>query len=485
MKGLVSMLSLFILSCSNLSNKDQQQSSARNPANEYYKVLGPTLEDSEKAAKQDPSFEDVVKIIKTKKPQTIADFLKNLKETYPKYFENYALMYKSRSPQGASFQNPRAIVYGASARLLMAFNGHKEQTGGATVEIIEYSRTKGFLFREIGFVNEGYKGEEIGRDEFNLSLSNKDIMVTKANPTKCVMCHDIKNPRPIWESYFFWPGAYGSEDDNVFRAKNSLAREFFNVGIDIEKEALINFIGGNKQKDRYALLGNHIDSVFDYEKSSISGLTHNRPNLVLLSNILFLTYTDLTRKVFQKTYSKNLNEKDSKIIKALSCLPRYDKKTIGSSLSSFAVIHTETKRLQKEKVLDNYKRLKQFKEIFGDTFGVRESGIKKGLSEAREIIPEISQSEVFSIMRSPEVHSAVAYLLLKKLNLKVENWSITEDRIGLFDNGAALNLLSVSRYLSEMIEKNDYKIEHNANFLKVKNTNCSEIAKFLPDLIAN
>ena len=46
----------------------------------------------------------------------------------------------------------------------------------------------------------------------NIESQNENIIWTKTNPARCTQCHGA-NTNPIWETYFHWPGAYGSNDD--------------------------------------------------------------------------------------------------------------------------------------------------------------------------------------------------------------------------------------------------------------------------------
>jgi hypothetical protein len=43
---------------------------------------------------------------------------------------------------------------------------------------------------------------------------DKDAVVSEANPKLCLTCHG-QDPRPNWEAYATWPGAYGSNDDEI------------------------------------------------------------------------------------------------------------------------------------------------------------------------------------------------------------------------------------------------------------------------------
>src|SRR2546422_10811492 len=63
----------------------------------------------------------------------------------------YALVFESRSLQGASFDSPRAIVFGPDARFIVTFNGSPAQRGFRVVETMEFDdETKRSEERRVG-----------------------------------------------------------------------------------------------------------------------------------------------------------------------------------------------------------------------------------------------------------------------------------------------------------------------------------------------
>ncbi len=58
--------------------------------------------------------------------------------------------------------------------------------------------TKEFEFHRVQFPH------EVGE--------NGDVNFSETNPATCITCH-TKKPRPNWERYDEWPGAYGKKDD--------------------------------------------------------------------------------------------------------------------------------------------------------------------------------------------------------------------------------------------------------------------------------
>ena len=121
---------------------------------------------------------------------------------------NYALMFRSRSLQSATFQEPRAILFTPDASFLLAFNsGSPSARGGDRVETIQFKeRERRWEFREIVFSSQG-----------------DSPAFSEPNPRRCLECHQSArradvDPRPNWEAYFVWPGAYAGVDGALGRS---------------------------------------------------------------------------------------------------------------------------------------------------------------------------------------------------------------------------------------------------------------------------
>jgi hypothetical protein len=147
------------------------------------------------------SFDDIERALAAPEaPRTVEDFLKLARERNPELFAGFTLMRESKSLQGASPAAPRAIVFGRDARLVLTFNGKPDQAGFNHVEMMQFvptaENTGYFQLREIRFAQDGAT---------SASLS-------EINPPTCARCHGT-HPKPIWEEYDHWPGAYGEDDD--------------------------------------------------------------------------------------------------------------------------------------------------------------------------------------------------------------------------------------------------------------------------------
>lgn len=128
-----------------------------------------------------------------------------IKSQNPTLFSRFTLVHRSKSLQEGSPTNPRAVVFGPSASLVLTFNGSLKQRGGNAVEFAQFVPRRGaigahFQFREVSVKD--------GRAE-----------VSGANPAKCLRCHG-SIPRPIWQPYEIWDGVYGKYDDAIVDLPN-------------------------------------------------------------------------------------------------------------------------------------------------------------------------------------------------------------------------------------------------------------------------
>jgi hypothetical protein len=120
---------------------------------------------------------------------TLEALLPELPQSYRTFF---TLMHETKSLQEATPDDPRVILFGLDAKLLMAFDGTAKN-----LELIEWQpKTKSFEFHEIEFPKQG------------------SPHYSEPNPAKCVRCHGT-DLRPNWEHYRQWPGAYGADDDSL------------------------------------------------------------------------------------------------------------------------------------------------------------------------------------------------------------------------------------------------------------------------------
>lgn len=145
------------------------------------------------------TYDSLKRLIIENNVVSIEELLPLLPESFRSH---YALMFNSRSLQEASYGDPRVILYGPEAKLVVTFNGQAGQRGFNALETMEFDdATKTFRFHEVTF-----PGRSTARGE-----SASRIGFSDSNPDQCLKCHG-RPPRPIWDTYPLWPGAYGERD---------------------------------------------------------------------------------------------------------------------------------------------------------------------------------------------------------------------------------------------------------------------------------
>jgi hypothetical protein len=228
MRLLFVLLVSFVLgSCNSIQKKGH---SARVPAQvsqiDYSQKLTMTIPDD-----QVLDFDKFQSLVTSGGFRSIEDVLPVLSRNYPQYLKFNTLMYASLSIQKSSFTEPRVLVFGSDAKFILTFNGNESQPGGSAFETVQYSESShSFEYREIAFKTKSFSREDLNLNDDEIAFENSNLIISKANPGKCVACH--LNSSPIWPTYFIWPGAYGSDDDqlgmsfdpNSWNANN---REFF------------------------------------------------------------------------------------------------------------------------------------------------------------------------------------------------------------------------------------------------------------------
>ncbi|MEY4631414.1 MAG: hypothetical protein RIQ81_1534 [Pseudomonadota bacterium] len=147
------------------------------------------------------TFKDIQQFMQSPEaPRTVETFLEVVARQNPALFTGFTLMRESASLQSATPEAPRAIVFGEDARLVITFNGSPDQSNFNHVELMQFidtgTGTGRFELRDIAFATDG----------------SRAAMVSGPNPATCMRCHGT-DPKPLWEDYDRWPGAYGEEDD--------------------------------------------------------------------------------------------------------------------------------------------------------------------------------------------------------------------------------------------------------------------------------
>lgn len=141
---------------------------------------------------------DLRALVRQRKPTSVSEVVARLPKQYK---ENYTLVYHSRSLQGSSYDDPRAILFGRTARLILTFNGDPSEDRYNSIEVMQFRR----------------KSESF--ELYSINFSDGSATVSGPDPRVCSTCHSLP-PHPIWSSYEYgvrkteqWPGVYGSSQD--------------------------------------------------------------------------------------------------------------------------------------------------------------------------------------------------------------------------------------------------------------------------------
>lgn len=128
-----------------------------------------------------------------KETSSVEEWMTKLPELYRRH---YTLMYETGSRHAATPANPRIILFGPDARLLIGISTLPSDPLIDTVEMIEYQpSTATYAFSTLDFKRP----------------KNKRAMPQNS---ACISCHGT-DLRPNWEPYDGWPGAYGSIHDTI------------------------------------------------------------------------------------------------------------------------------------------------------------------------------------------------------------------------------------------------------------------------------
>jgi protein SCO1/2 len=186
----------------------------------------------------------------------------------------YTLVFDSRSLQGATFRDPRVILYGPDAHLVVTFNGDSSQRGFQTVETMEFEpETREFRFRELQFPQHG--------------SGSTAVSVSEVNPERCARCHGTP-ARPLWDTHPLWPGAYG---------------EHYGGGLSAAESAgLTSFLAQQPQHPRYRNLLNikRFAEPATFRETAArrySGTQEEPPNAELANLLTQLQFQSITRNL--------------------------------------------------------------------------------------------------------------------------------------------------------------------------------------------
>jgi hypothetical protein len=219
-------------------------------------------------------FESLQQLLHTQNIGTVEQLIAALPATQR---GNYALVFESRSLQGASFENPRAILFGPDARFIVTFDGSPAQRGFRTVETMEFDAASSeFRLRELLFP------EQAG--------GSARVEVSEVNPARCARCHGTP-ARPVWDTFPLWPGAYGER----YRASLS-AREHTGIKTFLAQQA-------THPRYRQLLYAQRFADTQTFRPSAVSqysGAVREPPNAELTLALTRLQSQSITRQLQQQ-----------------------------------------------------------------------------------------------------------------------------------------------------------------------------------------
>lgn len=420
----VALLVAVCLSCTHLQRQGGS-SSSRLPA----------------AQIKDPTYEEVEEVLLQGEFDTLSSFLVEMKKRWPDFFNWHTLMYQSLSLQGSSFKDPRAIVFGRTADFVMTYNGSASQKGFAFLEVRSFSERKGFQYREVAFKKEPIHEHDDPITEEEIEKQSRFVSISKPNIQKCTQCHSEK-PRPIWQPYFIWPGAYGSDDDilSATYLGPSVGRAFdIRPGArDAERVGYNQFLD-NLQNPRYQVLptlaergliaSQRIDSNDGVERLTFEGKL--RPNLHLNSAIS----DQLSRQIISELVERNVEvEKNLAVLSLIDC--RSLSPLLLSNESTNKIERAFTQILQgsaswEQKLMDDHRKLltediARTQENFGGALAYRTYRISN--ATLAQIIEDLVDVNVQNGIQW-KAHA------LEKMGIDIRDYAVNLRRLHVYQDG--------------------------------------------------
>jgi hypothetical protein len=244
---------------------------------------------------------------------TLDEVLFEIGHQFPELRSNYILMHESRSRQEASYEFPRVIAFTDDARFVLTFNGDPNARGYYEIEMYEF---KGIPFNlnenpldvplngMIDIENYQSEGFHFQRIVFEPSpdyphkrayAAEKSFPVLRPiNEALCQGCHS-KNPRPNWEAYNRWEGAYFPSDRIAFGEKYLLGymtpeHEGFDLFYTRQAHSgRYRFLLG--LNERFVLPVKHLSRIAESQFTQVAGyLNYRRIAHLILQSKDYATY---------------------------------------------------------------------------------------------------------------------------------------------------------------------------------------------------
>jgi hypothetical protein len=313
------------------------------------------------------TFEDLQNEIALCHLQKVDDLVALLPASH---LSNYVLLHHSDSIQGATPIAPRVILFGKDAKLLLAFNGNPQEQGYNHLEVIQFRDSNStFELRDIEFP----------------STPNGTVQFSGPNPQACIGCHRA-DPRPNWATYPLWPGAFGGEDDSVFRTEPPLDRS------SADWKSYAKFLDSVKDTGRYRFLSRVPEPEL--------------PNTTLASAAYALNMTRIARKTAQMTV-----------------LSSYRYALLGASYCFYSDHYGAIENYVPAKQKAAFK--KTFADIYNETSQSNRAGFLSRITALRKIYPQAPESarvqELLGDYQDPSDFNTVSDSIVAALRWLVEN----------------------------------------------------------------
>lgn len=325
----------------------------------------------------DFNYQKLIEIIKTCKIKKIESLLMHLPN---RYLTNYVAAYATQAAMAASPSHPQITIFGEDGKLMMTFNGSKFQNGYYSLEIIHFiEQSKKFELRVI---------------EFPENRRNSEVIISKANPAKCISCHGT-SPRPLWDTWTFWPGKFYGESQSVHPKEKIFLQEFLK----------------NKKKGRYSKLpAQGVILTAGFNKKEAIGIKNNIKMDIVVDYLMDQFIAQLI-----KENKKLVNFKYS-VLAALSCSHDFPQNYIQEKIratfnKSITELESDT-RIQAQNEI--YNRINLLKEYLN------------GLPEDRLTLDNIyfpngwskdSSGSNFDIKRTTQIR-----YIMDNLSIGMNNW---------------------------------------------------------------
>lgn len=151
------------------------------------------------------SARDMQKIFESNQVNSVMDFIGKIPEGT---LQKFTFMYDSKSLQGeTSWKFPRVLRFNTDSTVIMSYTCDPKSLDFNTIEMITFDpESRRFHFSHYSFPLP---------DHPEAGIYNRLSKHQSVDHKSCLACHGGSDPRPNWQQYDNWPGAYGSVDDRI------------------------------------------------------------------------------------------------------------------------------------------------------------------------------------------------------------------------------------------------------------------------------